>query len=139
MLSNTLTDMERFAYTKSDGTEDLHPKRQEPLFHHLPKRVPVELYAGSSAYEKAEGNIEPRLYFIISGGTTREKSFLQTLINNKTNIFHSLKLVFLTSVKRAGGLTPKMMALQWREIQKDGCISQQGRVYLLEDFDKVYH
>lgn len=130
--------MDRFAYTKRDGTEDLLPKRSEPFSHLLPQQVPVELFAGGSAYEKTEGSIEPRLYFIISGGTTREKCFLQTLINNKDNVFHSLKLVFLTSVKKAGGLTPKMMALQWREIQKKGCISLQGRVYLLEDFDKVY-
>lgn len=130
--------MDRFAYTKSDGTEDLLPKRSEPFSHHLPQQVPVELFAGGSAYEKTEGSIEPRLYFIISGGTTREKRFLQTLINNKDNVFRSLKLVFLTSVKKAGGLTPKMMAIQWQEIQQAGRISQNGRDYVLEDFDKVY-
>lgn len=130
--------MARLAYSQSDGTQDLFPKRQEPKVHHHSLQVPVEKFAGSPRYEKEDGNIEPRLYFVISGGTTRERHFLQTLINNKDKIFHSLNLIFLSSAIRAGGLTPKMMDIQWKEIQRSGRIRQHGRDYVLEDIDKVY-
>lgn len=127
------------SYSKTEGTEDLLPEqRHSSIIHHTPKNVPLELFANNSAYEKAEGIVEPRLYFVISGGTTREKCFLQTLINNKNNIFSSLQLVFLTSVKKGGGLTPTMMANKWQSFEKSGHIPQKSRDFVLEDIDEVY-
>lgn len=136
--SNIWIDMGKFSYSKPDGSEDLLPAITKPEFRHSPKKVSLELFGGRSEYEKVDGSIEPRLYFVFSGGTMREKCFLQTLTNNKDKAFSSLQLVFLTSVKKDGGLTPKMMACQWQDIERSGHISQKGRDYVLESIDEVY-
>jgi hypothetical protein len=137
-LSNILTDMESFSYSKPDGDKDLLPERSKLQHSATPRPVQLQLFSGNANYEKAEGSIEPRIFFVISGGTTREKAFLQELINNKNRIFNSIQLIFLTSTKKAGGLTPTMMSQQWQTIRKAGKVNLSGREFVLEDIDKVY-
>ena len=125
-LSNILTDMEFFSYSKPDGDKDLLPERSKLQHSATPRPVQLQLFSGNANYEKAEGSIEPRIFFVISGGTTREKAFLQELINNKNRIFNSIQLIFLTSTKKAGGLTPTMMSQQWQTIRKAGKVNLSG-------------
>lgn len=59
----------------------------------------------TTEYTKQEGELLPALYFVISGGEVRERNYLQAI--EKKQEFNSLRLIFITSERQKGGLTPK--------------------------------
>lgn len=87
-------------------------------------------------YVKQEGELSPALFFVLSGGTKREHDFLQTL--EKKRQLLSLRVLFFSSARNAGGLTPNMMLAKWQQICVEGKFLIDGTVHQLLDIDKVF-
>ncbi len=97
----------------------------------------------SKAYTKPEGEREPFLVIIISGGEKREIDYFSALEKEGGN-FKRVKLVTLSSKKRAGGLTPQAMygfalnSIQRGYFEKKETqysYSEQDVIYLVTDVD----
>jgi len=87
-------------------------------------------------YEKTSGTLSYSIICVISGGTERERKFLNEL--EKKRSFKTLDVIFLSSERAAGGLTPKMMKAKYDNICKNGVLNVHGRNVCLEDVDVVY-
>lgn len=87
-------------------------------------------------YTKEEGVLSPRLFFVLSGGTVRERDFLQEL--EKKRSFKSLRVLFLSTDKFKGGLTPNMIWRIWEDINSKRLVEIEGYKYQLTEIDLVY-
>lgn len=87
-------------------------------------------------YSKTEGVLSAGIICVISGGTTRERAFLNEL--ERKHSFRSLEVVFVSSKKEEGGLTPRMMMEKYTSICQDGILTAGGRKIKLEAIDSVY-
>lgn len=130
--------MTKFAYSKQEGTIEIGEGIKRKIVPSVVKDVPMQMFGQNPGYEKAYGEIEPKLYFVISGGTKREKNFLSTLIYDKSNSFPSLKLIFLTTKEGAGGLTPNMMYQEYNKILSSGIISYKDKDLTVSSIDDFY-
>lgn len=88
------------------------------------------------AYTKTDGFLSYSLVCVISGGTKRERTFLSELERKHT--FHNLSVVFVSSPKGKGGLTPRMMKDVYDRICKNGKLILPGRTVLLDEVDSIY-
>lgn len=89
-----------------------------------------------SAYRKEDGKLSYSLICVISGGTKRERAFLNELERKRT--FKAVDVIFVSTEEGAGGLTPKMMLSAYESICKDGVIHASGRSFKLDSVDVVY-
>ena len=133
-----MTNKEFFSYQKKEGKKEPYPieKRVEAL---------PELKDNSSAilkqnlpigYVKGDGFLSYSIVCVISGGTVRERDFLNEI--EKKHSFRNLEIVFVSTNIRAGGLTPRMMLDISSKICKDGKIYLQNRSVKLDSVDAVY-
>ncbi|MDR0938083.1 MAG: hypothetical protein LBN29_01840 [Mediterranea sp.] len=116
-------DLENWAYRKKEG------ERAERTYA---EARPFESEKGTPAgnaditeyqsdeYSKKEGMRSPALFFVLSGGTTREKNYLKSF---EKQVYRSLRLIFLSSDKGRGGLTPKQMMNLWMTIYQEGVVT----------------
>lgn len=106
--------------------------------------VPPQVVASShdssvqipSIYKKEDGVLSYSLICVISGGTDRERTFLNELERKHT--FKGVEVIFVSSKEGLGGLTPKMMQSAYEDICKDGVIKMSGRTIMLDTVDTVY-
>jgi len=125
-------------YSKSSGTRELSEGKE------VRKPLPVEVMATTSlpsvrvpsGYRKDDGVLSFGLFCVISGGTVRERTFLQEV--SKKHTFKGLEVIFVTSKWNQGGLTPRMMCEAYANISKDGVLRLSDRNVLLESVDKIY-
>lgn len=96
--------------------------------------APTLFGEASSAYQKPDGVIEPRLVFVISGGEKRERDFLKELVKPKR--IRSLRLIFLS--EKGQGLQPYQMSAQWRDIWEKKTVCDGIDSIQLQDIDKVF-
>ena len=89
-----------------------------------------------SAYQKTEGVFSYDIVCVISGGTERERTFLNELEKKRT--FQRLEVIFVSTPKGEGGLTPKMMDSVYQKICVNGVLIAGNRRIQLEDVDMVY-
>lgn len=87
-------------------------------------------------YSKTEGELSSGIICVISGGTTRERAFLNEL--ERKHSFRTLEVIFLSSGKSEGGLTPRMMLKKYESICKQEQLILPGRTVKLESIDRVY-
>lgn len=87
-------------------------------------------------YTKVDGTLPYNIMCVISGGPVRERTFLCEL--EKKRSFKSLEVIFISSDKKSGGLTPKMMKKEYDKICKDGVLKGPGREIRLEEIDSIY-
>lgn len=127
--------MDKFSYVKGEGIKNLLEPKSKPAIENSSLSCGIQKTI-SQQYVKDEAFVEQNLYFIISGGTTRERAFFQEL--EKKNVFAALKVVFLSSPKKKGGLTPKMMEEKWAKIQKEQQVCVKNHTYDVTDIDKVF-
>lgn len=136
-------DLSQLKYNKSE------PAKEELIAHEELEVGQTEKISTESAtlkeeqkgnvgleYVKQEGELSPALFFVLSGGTKREHDFLQTL--EKKRRLLSLRVLFLSSARNAGGLTPNMMLAKWQQICAEGKFLIDGTVHQLLDIDKVF-
>lgn len=131
--------MNRFLnYKKQQGTRELGKELLKETITSL--QVSNSLFDSSlqipSAYKKEDGVLSYSLICVISGGTNRERTFLNELERKHT--FKSVDVIFVSTQKGAGGLTPKMMQMAYEDICKDGYVTILGRTIKFESVDTIY-
>lgn len=127
--------MKHWAYTKGEPSQELYSRQEwEARGEHA---IPLQIRTAPNGYIKQDGSVSPRLYLVISGGTTRERKFLGEFLKDD-GLFSSLKVIFLTSAQKAGGLTPKMMHCEWTKILTKGEIPYPYGKIILKDIDRIY-
>ncbi len=90
----------------------------------------------SSSYTRREPLLTPKLYFVISGGTVRERDYLMALERKRE--FKGLQVLFITSKRNEGGLTPKMMQEKVEKIIADKSFMRNGTLFNITDIDSIY-
>lgn len=136
-------NISKLSYTKEDADKDVLPVQQQPS---QPKesidpdtQIKEALSLSKSlaeGYTKQEGELSPALYFVISGGEIRERNYLQAI--EKKQEFSSLRIIFMTSERGKGGLTPQMMHARVETAFANGYIEQNGVHYDIMEIDAVY-
>lgn len=135
-------NISKLSYTKEDTDKDLLPIQPPPLQpeESVGSDVQIEKTLTSQSlakeYTKQEGELSPALYFVISGGEVRERNYLQAI--EKKQEFSSLRIIFMTSERKKGGLTPQMMHTRIETAFSDGHIEQNGINYDIMEIDAVY-
>lgn len=128
----------KFSYKKKTGTRELcvenSVNRDTPRADVLPMpNAPSQI---PSVYRKEDGMLSYSLICVISGGTKRERAFLNELERKHT--FKSVDVIFVSTEEGAGGLTPKMMLSAFNDISKNGMIKTSGRNVMLDSVDVIY-
>ena len=88
-------------------------------------------------YTKQEGVLSTNFICVISGGTTREKAFLNELVNKDT-FRNRLDVEFVSTARGQGGLTPNMMVTKYNQIFSNGVLTLTSRTVKLEQEDSIY-
>lgn len=97
---------------------------------------PMAHFVQPRGYSKTDGILSVGLVCVISGGTTRERDFLTEL--ERKHSFRTLEVIFLSTPKNDGGLTPRMMRDKYNSIYKNGKLTIGSREVKLENIDSVY-
>lgn len=128
----------KLAYEKKEGTraiEKVLPKSPQVPPESAELTAIPQMHVPSS-YRKEDGVLSYSLICVISGGTERERVFLNELVRKRT--FKSVDVIFVSTEKGCGGLTPKMMQTAYENICKDGLIKASGRKVELDSVDTIY-
>jgi hypothetical protein len=108
----------RLTYTKKDGGRELKQSSVTPEQVATESVHPFPTLSLPEGYTKTDGIFSYSLACVISGGTTREKVFLNELVKKHT--FRGLEIIFISSSQGEGGLTPRMMQKAYHLLCKDG-------------------
>lgn len=134
-------DISKLGYAKHDGERNLEEAH--------PERVSTDNECGhianviiDSRYTKGQPTIDANIFFIISGGSEREKDYFQPINKNSRRV----KIAFVS--KRNQGLNPKQLFEKAEEfidckiftIEKDAKyhIEDNDMIFLLQDVDEYY-
>lgn len=126
----------KLVYRRTSAIKEIEAERTKRETVASSEVAPIPSGQIPSAYRKEEGRLSYSLMCVISGGTERERSFLNELERKHT--FRGLDVIFVSTGKGCGGLTPKMMQAAYESICKDGVINIAGRTVRLESVDVVY-
>ena len=127
----------KLTYKKVPGTRKFVDKQVKTTFSPLDTETAPSLHKQiPSAYKKVDGTLPYRLICVISGGTERERTFLNELERKHT--FKSVDVIFVSTKQGEGGLTPKMMLSAYEDICKNGIIHASGREVKQDSLDAVY-
>ncbi len=130
----------QLTYGKLDGKmEEFQPPKAEETFDmpdSLASQGLIVQQDQPRGYTKVDGELSYGIVCVISGGTVRERDFLKEIEKKRT--FKSLDVVFVSTSKEGGGLTPKMMQKKYDEICSDSKLEVNGRTIELESVDSVY-
>lgn len=128
----------KLVYKKSAGTRVLG--EEQPKSPVVPPQVDRVLSEPSekipSTYKKDDGVLSYSLICVISGGTDRERIFLNELERKHT--FKSVEVIFVSTKNGGGGLTPKMMLTEYNKIIQGGKVTISGRTVKIESVDMIY-
>ena len=127
----------KLSYKKLPGSLELGVEKPEKTvaLHQSVVSMPMTPQI-PSAYRKEDGMLSYSLICVISGGTKRERAFLNELERKHT--FKAVDVIFISTEEGAGGLTPKMMLSAYECICKDGIIHTSGRSVKLDSLDVIY-
>lgn len=132
--------MAKMKYAKDDGVKEVFPLSREMSSNNDVSSEDTPANGGlrsvADDYKKKDGILNQFLFVVVSGGTERERCFFQELDEKES--FRSLKVVFLSSERNAGGLTPKMMQRKWLDCIQNGFVERNGRQFKIESIDRVY-
>ena len=127
----------KLTYKKVPGTRKFVDKQVKTTFSPLDTETAPSLHKQiPSAYKKVDGTLPYSLICVISGGTERERTFLNELERKHT--FKSVDVIFVSTKQGEGGLTPKMMLSAYEDICKNGIIHASGREVKQDSLDAVY-
>lgn len=135
-------NISKLSYIKEDADKDELPARQQPTQSKKPANPDTQIGKAliskplAERYTKQEGELSPALYFVISGGEVRERNYLQAI--EKKQEFSRLRIVFITSERKKGGLTPQMMYTRVETAFSNGHIEQNSIHYDIMEIDAVY-
>lgn len=124
-------------YEKRSAEKEIVERNE--VYMYEPPRAEVHITDTSgipSAYKKEDGMLSYSLICVISGGTNRERTFLNELERKHT--FPGVDVIFVSTEEGDGGLTPRMMLSEYERMCRDGSIDVSGRSFKLESVDKIY-
>jgi len=128
-------DSEYLSYQKKPGSIPL----RKP-FLNAPVISPSQIIAGvhisySKDYKKDKAVLEPAIVYVLSGGEKRERTYFESLQNDK--VLSSCVQVLFQS-KEGQGLQPFQMDKIWQQGRKRGKIVYKDKEYRLSKIDKVF-
>ena len=127
----------KLKYEKTSGNRELGIAKQDTNAQVNVSKSKKHIYANMpSAYQKTDGMWSYNIVCVISGGTHREKTFLNEL--GEKNTFRNLEVIFISTSPGEGGLTPNMMNHEYQQICAEGEITAGNRKIKLESVDKIY-
>lgn len=127
----------KLTYKKQSGKAALQEEK-----HHAAAQPPTASSINNAnaqippTYTKGDGVLSYSLICVISGGTVRERTFLNEL--EKKHTFNRVDVMFISTKAGEGGLTPKMMQSEYEHICNNGVISMPNRTVKLDAVDIVY-
>ncbi len=123
-------------YEKGGGSRELLPPHKSD--DQISESTSTDLHYEHLpvSYTKTDGTLSTELIFVISGGTTRERAFLNEM--EKKHTFKKVEVVFVSSDKKEGGLTPNEMQNKYIEIQRQGFFQMGIRKVIFQADDAVY-
>lgn len=122
-------------YTKGDATADLRTARQDDRRPVAPEVSTSDISTVATDYKKDDGTIPGFLIVVISGGEVREADYLTELTKKRT--FPHVRLIFASSEKLRGGLSPKMMQAKLNEVIDFDETEQSRRIYY-SSVDRIF-
>lgn len=128
----------KLVYEKQNGTRDIEkelPKSPQVPHESIEQTTEPQMHI-PSAYRKEDGVLSYSLICVISGGTDRERVFLNELVKKRT--FKSVDIIFVSTKNGDGGLTPRMMQSAYQTICKNGLLEVCGRTVKLDSVDTIY-
>ena len=132
-------DISKLPYTRQSTERQERNVQQQAgqtdIVSPVPSEQPVRSDI-SSSYTRREPLLSPKLYFVISGGTVRERDYLMALERKRE--LKGLQVVFITSKRNEGGLTPKMMLEKVEEIIANKSFMRNGTLFNITDIDSIY-
>ena len=133
-----MANSKSFSYQKRQAGRDLNPARVvNTVRADDTQAISISLQENIiSSYTKSEGMLSYNIICVISGGTERERDFLVEL--DKKHTFKSLDIIFISTPKGEGGLTPRMMKDKLSEICKNGILNLRDRSIELDNVDSIY-
>lgn len=131
-------------YSKHQGNSDLRESVEQKDISDGFDFIKADDKVISDDYKKGDGLISSFLIVVISGGEVRESDYLSELSKKKT--FPHIKLIFVSSEKGKGGLSPKMMhdklndIIEYSEPTKTSTIlySSIDKIFMISDVDHYY-
>ena len=140
---DTITDLLN-QYSKQQGNSDLRESVEHKDISDGFDIIKSDDNVISDDYKKGDGLISSFLIVVISGGEVRESDYLSELSMKKT--FPHIKLIFVSSEKGKGGLSPKMMhdklndIIEYSEPTKTSKIlySSIDKIFMISDVDHYY-
>lgn len=125
-----------FSYSKESKQAELLNAHNDSAALTKPDSVNVIPTESISGYRKVDGTLPVNLICVISGGTTREKDFLNELV--RKNTFSNIRVIFVSTPSKEGGLTPKMMNDRYAQIQSNQKINYRGVDIVIDEDDTFY-
>ncbi len=131
-------------YSKPEGNADLRESLAQLADVDGVDTIKSEVDSTPGEYKKGTGTISSFLIIVVSGGEVRESNYLQEL--SKKSTFPRIKLIFVSSEKNKGGLSPKMMVdklgdrVEFGEPLKSDKIlySTIDKIFMVSDVDHYY-
>ncbi len=126
----------KFSYTKTSRELEQQLPDKVAAIPAVSEKVPTEGLLPIGGYSKTDGTLPVNLFCVISGGTTRERAFLNEL--ESKNTFSKVRVIFVSSAKDEGGLTPKMMNDIYAKMRGEGVIHTKSGDIIIDAIDKFY-
>lgn len=131
-------------YSKQDGKTELRDAKEPLQGRETSAATSTNDGSIPELYKKEPGSLSSLLIVVISGGDVREYNYLQELSIKHT--FPQVKLIFLSSERNKGGLTPRMMLEKLddsidfdEQIKSDKIlISSIDKIFMVTDVDHYY-
>lgn len=133
------------AYSKKDGDSNLRDSINLLDPSGGSDTIKSDSNDAPADYTKGPGSISSFLIVVISGGEVRERNYLTELSRKQT--FPRIKLIFASSEKGKGGLSPKMMQNKLNDIVETGdpiktpkiLYSSIDKIFMVSDVDHYYN
>ena len=106
-------EYQRNSYSKQDGKSELRNAIDLSIQAEDTDVIATDDGHIPSLYKKETGILSSFLIVVISGGDVRESNYFREIAKKRT--FPRVKLIFLSSERNKGGLTPKMMLTKMKD------------------------
>lgn len=135
---------QRNSYSKEDGKSEL--RNAVTLTREAEDVDAIATDDGyiPESYKKGTGTLSSFLIVVISGGDVRESNYFNEITKKRT--FPRVKLIFLSSERNKGGLTPRMMLTKMEEsidfdeqtVSDKILLSSIDKIFMVSDVDHYY-
>ena len=138
-------EYQRNSYSKQDGKSELRNAIDLSIQAEDTDVIATDDGHIPSLYKKETGILSSFLIVVISGGDVRESNYFREIAKKRT--FPRVKLIFLSSERNKGGLTPKMMLTKMKDtidfdeqtVSNKLLLSSIDKIFMVSDVDHYYN